>query len=199
MRLASPLLLVLLLPFWGGCFVFLDHQLDASDAAEFVATQEDFAGFLSWAHVDVGNAAAEAPHEAPVRTAYLNAPPDEGAVVFPVGTIIVKTGAGGEGSGAAGSDVHAMVKRGGAFNDDGARGWEWFEIRIPNGDADPVLVWRGANPPDGESYGCPAGEVCDDEGLTCNACHEAAAGNDFVNSTALRLDHIDASLLGAGL
>jgi hypothetical protein len=194
---------LLLLGPLGGCFVMLDHDLDADDAAEFVATRDDFKGFLSWPHVDVASTPASPPHEASTRTAYLNAPPDEGATVFPVGTMIVKTGAGGEVTGEAGSEVHAMVKRGGGFNDDGARGWEWFEIRIPDtspsGDDDPILVWRGANPPEGESYGCPPGEVCDEEGLTCNACHEAAVGNDFVNSAAFALDDIDASLLGSGL
>ena len=193
-----PLLFVLLLPL-GGCFVMLDHEIDDDNAAEFVATQADFQGFLSWGNVDVGDAPAAAPHEASARTVYLNAPPDEGAAVFPVGTMIVKTGAGGEVTGEAGDEVHAMVKRGGAFNADGARGWEWFEIRIPDGDDAPVLVWRGANPPEGESYSCPPGEACDESSLTCNGCHEGSVGNDFVNSQALALDNIAASLLGSGL
>ena len=182
-----------------GCFVVLDHRLDGNDVSEFVAITDDFVGFLSWAHVDVGTTPAVPPHEAATRTVYLNAPPDEGALAFPVGTVIVKTGAGGEASGTAATEVHAMVKRGGAFNADGAVGWEWFELAIPDGDDDPVVVWRGANPPAGESYACPAGEVCDGGGLSCNSCHVSAVGNDYVNSSALGIDDIDGSLLGSGL
>lgn len=184
----------------SSCFVVLDHELSPDDVAEVVARPADFADFLTWPHVEVGDVAAVAPHDEPARTVYLNAPPDDDATTFPVGTIIVKTGAGGEATGASGSGVHAMVKRGGGFNADGARGWEWFELNVDltteQGDDDPLLVWRGANPPEGESYGCPAGQVCAEGGLTCNDCHGGSVGNDYVNSRALTLGAIDTSLLG---
>ena len=188
----------------AGCFVVLDHDLSGDDAVELVARPADFADFLSWPHVQVGDVAAVSPHDEPTRTVYLNAPPDDDATTFPIGTIIVKTGAGGEATGEPGNAVHAMVKRGGNFNLDGARGWEWFEISVddvtsPDGDDDPILVWRGANPPEGESYGCPAGQVCAEGGLTCNDCHAGSIGNDFVNSPALTLGDVDASLLGGAL
>ena len=184
----------------AGCFVVLDHELSSDDESELVARPADFAGFLSWPHVEVGQNAGDAPHDELVRTVYLSAAPSAEASTFPVGTIIVKTGAGGEATGEAGQGVHAMVKRGGGFNVAGARGWEWFELDVDTtseeGDDDPVLVWRGANPPAGESYGCPAGQVCDEGGLTCNDCHAGSIGNDFVNSPALTLGNIDESLLG---
>ena len=54
----------------------------------------------------------------------------------------------------------------------------------------------GENPPEGHSYGC-TGDDCDDaEALTCNTCHAASVSNDFVNSPALTLGDVDASLLG---
>jgi hypothetical protein len=184
----------------GGCFVMLDHDVSDDDTVAIVARPADFADFTAWPHVAVGVAAAASPHDEPTRTVYLNAPPADDATTFPVGTIIVKTGAGGEATGEAGHGVHAMVKRGGGFNADGARGWEWFEISVDltteQGDDDPILVWRGANPPEGESYGCPAGQVCAEGGLTCNDCHAGSIGNDFVNSAALTLGDVDASLLG---
>lgn len=178
----------------AGCFVVLDHELPAGELEELVALPRDFEGYTNWPSVVVGEAPGSAPHDATVRRVYLNAAPPDDAATFPVGTIIVKTGAGGELTGEAGSEVHAMVKRGGAFNAGGAAGWEWFELR-PVGD-DVVIVWRGAEPPAGESYGCLPGQDCDAASTTCNSCHAGSAGNDFVNSAALTLGHVDESLLG---
>jgi hypothetical protein len=42
----------------SGCFVLLDHDLADGPAEEVVVRREDFAGFLSWAHVGVGDVAA---------------------------------------------------------------------------------------------------------------------------------------------
>ena len=184
---------------WGtsGCFVVLDHELPLDGTGEHIATRDDFAGFLSWPSAVVAETAAAAPHEASVRTIYVNqAPPDE-AEAFPVGTIVVKTGAGGEATGESGAEVHAMVKRGNGFNAEGARGWEWFELSALEGNDDaPLIVWRGANPPEGESYGCTGDDCGDAEALTCNTCHAGSVANDFVNSAALTLGDVDASLLG---
>lgn len=184
----------------SGCFVVLDHELPLDGNGEFVARRDDFAGFSAWPSAVVAETAAQAPHEASVRTVHLNQAPADDAEVFPVGTIIVKTGAGGEATGESGTDVHAMVKRGNGFNADGARGWEWFELSVDDGDdADdeaPLIVWRGADPPEGHSYGCTGDDCGDAEALTCNTCHAESVANDFVNSPALTLGDVDASLLG---
>jgi hypothetical protein len=176
--------------------VILDHELPLDGDGEHVATREDFAGFPSWPSAVSATTAADAPHEASVRTIYVNQAPPDDADVFPVGTIIVKTGAGGEATGEGGNEVHAMVKRGNGFNADGARGWEWFELSAPDSaDEAPLIIWRGANPPEGHSYGC-TGDCGDAEALTCNTCHADSVSNDFVNSPALTLGNVDASLLG---
>lgn len=185
------------LPSMSGCFVILDHEMPAEPSTEFIARSDDFVGFQSWPSVEVGSSPAVAPHEAAVRRAYVNAMPSEEAETFPVGTMIVKTGAGGELTGEAGSEIHAMVKRGGGFNDAGARGWEWFELNVDDGDEEPILVWRGTDAPAGESYGCAPGAECGDE-ATCNGCHEGSIGNDFVNSRPLQLGNFDASLVAQG-
>lgn len=195
MRLLPPVVTaawVLLIP--SGCFVMLDHELPGEPADEFVALPRDFANFKTWPSVVVGEDAAAAPHEASVRSVFVNFAPEDDALAFPVGTILVKTGAGGELTGTAGDELHAMVKRGGAFNRDGAVGWEWFEL---SGSGDEmVVVWRGAEPPAGESYGCLPGQNCSAAASSCNSCHAGSAGNDFVQSAALTLGDIDESLLG---
>lgn len=193
MRAALPLLALGALPL-AGCFVLLDHELPEDADDEFVALPRDFADYQAWPSVVVGTAPAAAPHEVAERRVHLNAAPPGEAAAFPVGTVIVKTGAGGELTGAAGSEVHAMVKRGGDFNAEGASGWEWFELREEGGEL--LIVWRGAEPPAGESYGCLPGQECDASSSTCNACHAGAIANDFVNSPALKLGSIDDSLLG---
>ena len=72
-----------------------------------------------------------------------------------------------------------MVKRGGDFNEAGATGWEWLELKI--GEGDPAILWRGVGPPVGEGYA---------QGATCNDCHGSAKKNDFVQSTPLTLDRL---------
>jgi hypothetical protein len=178
----------------SGCFVVLDHELPV-DNTEFVASRDDFADFQSWPSVVVGTQPGLAPHEVSERRVYLNFAPPDDATAFPPGTIIVKTGSGEEATGGVGDEIHAMVKRGAGFNADGALGWEWFEIALDN-NGEPLLVWRGAEPPAGENYGCPVGQVCE-TAASCNSCHADAGGaNDSVNSPALQLGNIDASLLG---
>lgn len=192
-------LLPLLLLTAPGCFVILDHELPVDGTGEFVARREAFAGFLSWPAAVVAETPAGPPHEASVRTVFLNQPPPDEAEAFPVGTIIVKTGAGGEATGEAGNEVHAMVKRGNGFNADGAKGWEWFELSVDvaaGDDSDPLIVWRGTNPPEGFAYGCTGGDCGDAEALTCNTCHQGSVGNDYVNAPALTLGDIAESLLG---
>jgi hypothetical protein len=151
------------------------------DGDAFVAMQADFAGYPSWEIYPVP--AGGTGHVDGERTVYLNEAPPDGATSFPLGTILVKTIAW-----SGGLDVHAMVKRGGGYNADGAVGWEWFEL-VPDDDGTPVIRWRGDKPPKGELYGQLPGVV--DTGAPptvsgdCNVCHSTAAANDFVHTVPL--------------
>lgn len=159
----------------------LDHSpVPGGEGETFIALQSDFATFRSWP--SQGVATADTGHVTGDRVVYLNAEPEAGVTSFPVGTILVKTiqWEGGE-------DVHAMAKRGGGFNPDGAVGWEWFEL-VSAEDGTPVIKWRGASPPEGESYGSlPGGSTDTADTITgdCNQCHGALAANDFVWTVGL--------------
>ncbi len=81
-----------------------------------------------------------------------------------------------------------MAKRGGDYNADGAVGWEWFDLDLARS-GEPLVDWRGPEPPAGRGYECALGE--DDAGAEgvgdCNICHLSAASNDFVLSPVLDL------------
>lgn len=151
----------------------------APGTALFVAFERDFQGYRSWTSFPVADAPAQGlAHAAGPRTVYVNKRPAAAAPAFPVGTIVVKE----LGSGAAPDrQVFAMVKRGGGYNPTGAHDWEWFELH-DRSDGGVTILWRGAGPPEGETYGGnPAAGGC-------NECHGAAATtNDYVLSAALRL------------
>jgi hypothetical protein len=147
-------------------------------AAPFVAFGDDFAPFRSWPAVPAVADGVPAGLHANLgpMTVYRNHAPPAGAGEYPVGTILVKETH--EASYAA-RTVFAMVKRGDDFNDGGARGWEWFELK--NGDdGTPYVLWRGLGPPAGETYGGDA------QG-GCNGCHAGARSHDYVWTTALAL------------
>lgn len=116
-------------------------------------------------------------------------PPDRNGVprrspdtvaVLPVGTIIVKTIEDTYTDEI--TQVHAMSKRVEDYNEDGALGWEWFELQLDE-DARPVIIWRGTHPPDGECYHCPPGTDPEKAAMLgdCNICH-AGAGVDSVQT-----------------
>ncbi len=157
----------------AGC---LDHDPIPGQQDAFVAMQSDFEGYPSWESVTV--AAEDTGHPDGARTVYVNEMP-EGGDTFPVGTVIVKEIAGG--------DIHAMAKRGGGYNADGAVGWEWFELVLSDGA--PVIKWRGTEAPEGEAYGALPGSEPEDTGdlVTgdCNTCHGAAVENDYVHAVPL--------------
>jgi hypothetical protein len=168
----------------------LDNTLEPPDGApEKIANMTDFAHFTSWAHVDVGDGAVTGGHAGVVRTVYINQVPDDGSSEFPVGTILVKTGSGGEVTGTSGTQIHAMVKRGHGFNRDGAVGWEWFELGLST-TGEPVQIWRGIAPPAGDQYGCAPGVDCGAGQGQCNACHAAARKNDSVLDDKLLLSRL---------
>jgi hypothetical protein len=98
---------------------------------------------------------------------------------YPVGTLLVKVVQ-------AEPDptqwvLFAMAKRGGAYNADGARGWEFFVLRL-NAAGVPALVSRGLAPT------LVGGLYTVGDGLGCNSCHgtEDARAFDGVLTPALR-------------
>jgi Cytochrome P460 len=152
----------------------------------FIALERDFQNFEQWHQVDLSHrpvvSETHASGEAHEWASHL---PPAGSKVFPVGTILVKTAKSthkaepGDKLAAPGLDIFAMVKRGGGYNQRGAQGWEWFELRRREDDS-LGIVWRGVNPPNGEGYaGDPLGG--------CNGCHQMALKNDYVHATALTL------------
>lgn len=197
MRTALPVVAVAVCLAGSGCVFWPDHDLgeDGEGAPDsLIAFASDFEGYDSWPNIVVGTGPLDGGHDTDApRTVYVNALPDDDAVAWPVGTILVKEGSGKEAEGGTGTQTHAMVKRGGGFNADGASGWEWFEIAKAD-DGRIVLGWRGNAPPDGESYGCISGN-CDEVAIDCNGCHAGSIGNDYVISRQLQLGDFDASLL----
>lgn len=139
----------------------------------FVALETDFQDYDQWTNVDLSN--QHAAHTGADAHIYINRFPSRGASEFPVGTILVKSVKDDKQT----ERVFAMAKRGGAFNLEGARGWEWFEL-ARRSDNSMAIVWRGTNSKDGHSYGGGSH-------AQCNGCHEHAIENDFVQATSMRL------------
>jgi hypothetical protein len=143
-------------------------------APVFIALDRDFAHFREWERVDLG---VEMMPGHPVEQAYGYLNRRTGASTYPVGTMIVKAFE-------PSWELFAMAKRGGNFNSRGARGWEFFRLKLVNDT--PVIISRGifAIDPDsdgGVGYGS-AGTILD---VLCNSCHNNAA-TDFVLSELLR-------------
>lgn len=159
----------------------LDHDpIPGTEGEAFIALQSDFADFRSWPATPV--ATADTGHAAGDRVVYLSQSPAAGSTSFPTGTILVKTIAT-----ESGEDLHAMAKRGGGFNPEGALGWEWFEL-VAADDGTPVIKWRGLTAPEGEAYGAlpgSEGDTADSISGDCNVCHGGASGNDFVWTVSL--------------
>jgi hypothetical protein len=183
-----------------GCGGVTPSASDAGPSDFFIARQIDFKNFRQWnkykvyAAVDAGEpvdaGAGDAgptdpnvvgAHAAGDRYAYINKLPPPGSAAFPTGTIILKVTEGPDGKELP--RLHAMVKRNGGFNADGAVGWEWMEL-VLGPDQPPVILWRDTHPPTEDGYQDPMGG-----GLTgdCNACHAVAKDNDYVQGATLRL------------
>ena len=127
-------------------------------AEPFIAMAGDFEGFEGWRHVDLPDAVSG--HAAVQRRTWLNVPAHK-AHSWPIGTIAVKTGD-------QSNRWLALVKRGGGYNSDGLKGWDFFEL-TRNTRGEMVIYWRGVGPPAGEEYGAA--------GQTCNTCHGLAASD----------------------
>jgi hypothetical protein len=140
---------------------------------QFVPFQRDFQGFETWTKFELGSDEGVGDgviHTKGKRTIYINRLPAPGSRAFPNGTIIVKTMPTGE--------ILARVRRGGDYNKNGARGWEWFELGKVEDQW--VFSWRGITPPAGFCYGGIVGGACND-------CHRAFAHNDYVAASVLDL------------
>jgi hypothetical protein len=164
-----------------------DRDAPALDAlappATYLPSESDFQAFHAWPSL-----AAEAPisapqsaHSAAPMRVYINRRPPSGSQTFPVGTLIVKETVEED---PTEREVFALAKRGGGYNDGGAQGWEWFQLKNVAGGR-VRIVWRGLGPPD----------QADDDGdgmyggdpAVCNGCHFGARDNDYVWATGLSL------------
>jgi hypothetical protein len=167
----------------------------------FAAFAGDFEGFHDWPHapampaaslppipggdgVDAATPSDAAASDAGVHTlpltVYWQVPPvPPGSTAFPFRTIIVKETSEPD---LTARKIFAMVKRGGGFNPNGARNWEWFELQNTV-DSGIVINWRGYGPPSGSS------DVYGGNPTICNTCHLIAAADDDVWSSAVQLSN----------
>lgn len=154
--------------------------------ASFVAFARDFEGFRRWERHAVSGAMIPVGAAPGPTYVYASQRAPEGARRWPVGTILVKTIENGPPSEWT---VHAMVKRGVPYNRDGTIGWEFLELRFPEGEEDaPVVVWRGPGPPSGHGYAAVGRDAgAEPIVLVCNDCHAAAWQDDGVLTPALSL------------
>ena len=147
----------------------------------FIAFERDFADYTRWTRIDRGEDRVPPTHLGRTSVLYVDRVPPRGAARFPVGTRIVRVE---ESDGDPGTwEVHAMVKRGGGFNAEGARDWEFFELVLDATRRRPSIRWRGEGPASGDGYRAPEGGDL----LSCNHCHASATDNDSVLSPALEL------------
>lgn len=150
------------------------------EPAIYIAFARDFERFERWTTFDRGRDPVPPSHLGP-SLIYVTPAPPERAEAFPVGTRIVRVERAGEDP--AAWEVHAMVKRGGGFNEAGAAGWEFFELSLASSRERPEIRWRGEGPANGDGYVAPEGG----EVLGCNHCHASATYNDSVLSPVLQL------------
>jgi hypothetical protein len=163
-----------------------DAQRPAT-ADEFVATDGDFAGFQSWQSFALPDhdPLSDITYPAGTRVAFLNHAPPAGTNVYPVGTVIVKAIL--VGMGPADWELFGMAKRGGEYNPTGAKGWEFFLLRV-GADGEAHIISRGIQPDDdgrGPDGGLPtaAGGYFEGQGIApCNVCHGQSrlAGVDYM-------------------
>ncbi len=149
----------------------------AEPPSVFLAMLDDLASYPKWRRFDRGVDRVPPTHDG-LTFIHVDPMPAPGATEFAVGTRIVRV----EQRDDAPWELHAMVKRGGGFNEAGAAGWEFFELTL-DGDGRASMLWRGLGPPSGDGYRAPEGGAL----LGCNHCHAAATWNDSVLSDPLQL------------
>lgn len=168
LRLAAALIVAL----GGGCTAAV--QPDEPPRGEpFVAIAADFSDFRDWPSFELPPDSLTPAHPSGARRLYFDGVPAAGdpTAPFPVGTILVKAEESGD---PTAWEIHAMVKRGGGFNAEGALGWEFFDLAI-DAAGEVQVRWRGEGPPLGMGY---PGEGTGDG--QCNACHALVPDRDFV-------------------
>jgi hypothetical protein len=159
----------------------LDNELDPSERVAgksvFIAQTRDFAPYTDWMSFK-RESKSEHGGLLGTTTIYVNNPPDPETQTFPVGTILFKR------MDVVGFDqptIHAMTKRGGGFNAQGALGWEYFELLLDS-KSRPIVLWRGEEPPSDEQYQALLGASDIERPVgtdgTCNSCH--SEGQDGV-------------------
>jgi hypothetical protein len=162
----------------------------AVPTGEYVAIERDFAGFDAWTRFDRGAQPVGPSHPDGETFVYANHLPPRGSSAFPVGTILVRmTRPADPSSDPSTWEVHAMAKRGGGYNDDGALGWEYFDLQLEiaaDGSRVPRIRWRGEDQTTGDGYTVPDGGVI----FSCDHCHATAVDNDFVLGPELDLDSL---------
>jgi len=160
-----------LVPLAAGALLAACGVEQADSGSSFIALERDFAGYRSWTSYDLRlDGGVTGAHTSNPRVVYVNRLPEAGATEFPRGAMLVKESP---------FNIFAMAKRGGGYNANGARGWEWFELLRDETSGQVSIVWRGLGPPAGEMYG--------KAGQTCNECHGAHVANDSVLSPPLQV------------
>ena len=84
-----------------------------------IALASDFQGYETWESIVLPAVDGGTAHSADARTVFIKQRPPGGSTEFPVGTLIVKQ---------MPFNTLAMGKRGGTYNANGAKGWEWFDL-----------------------------------------------------------------------
>jgi len=146
----------------------------AIPAEPFIAFAADFEGFTSWPSVEVEPFTMDGGHRLGPTRVYLGGSLPREGEAFEVGAVVVKTVEDGS---AEDWEVHGMVKRGGGYNAEGARGWEWFDLEFTSA-GNLAIAWRG----EGDAAN-PGGYVTTTgERIACNDCHVFAGARDHVFS-----------------
>lgn len=159
---------------------------DAGEPTRHIAMMRDFVDFTAWDRYPVEGAMLPAGAVAGPTYIYVNRAVPRDRTTWPVGTVLIKVVESAPEREAW--TMHAMVKRGGGFNADGAAGWEYFELQFEAGEEHASTLWRGPAPPTGHGYG-QAGQDAGttDAPLVCNDCHAAEPAIDGVLTPALAL------------
>ncbi len=169
-------LLALALALLAGCTAEMDAPPPRGEGEPFVATLADFEDFRSWPRweiPDVGTTSGHRPGEP--RFVYVRDTVPVWGEPFPVGAMIVKTLEMGE---PPQWEIHAMAKRGGGYNPEGALGWEWFDLEI-DPETGLFIEWRG------EGSAADPGGYVDVAATGCNGCHSVVPNTDYVFTRAV--------------
>src|SRR5688572_15791759 len=121
----------------------------------FIALNRDFEPFEGWTRFARIEDRIPPAHTGRRSFVYASRMPARGATHFAVGTMLMRVDQLGDDP--THWEVHAMAKRGGGFNPDGADDWEFFGIQL-DGNRRPAIAWRGEGPGlSGDGYHLPDG------------------------------------------